>query len=159
MAAFSSIIAATGVAVGAAGAVTSFVGQQAAMEAQRKAETLRTKQMELEAQRKVREQVRQNQAARSAALATATAGGSSEGSILEGAYGGIGGKTGSNISGIQQNADFGRAMFQANAERDAGLQTASFGSAFSSLGQGIVNNANLINRVGTYFTSEKTYSY
>lgn len=155
----TSLIGAAGLGISGAGVLTNYLGQQKAMEGQRKAEELRAKQMEFEGMRRTREVFRQQQAARSMALASATSGGSAEGSILQGAYGGIEGRTGTNLTGIQGNLGFGRGMFAANAERDAGQSMAATGGAMTSLGGSVINNAGLINRVGTYFLSDKTVSY
>ncbi len=75
--------------------------------------------MHMTAQRQMLQQVRNNQMARSQALATANSEGAAKGSGLSGAYGSIGGQTGTNLAGISQNLQFGDRMFELNRQLSA----------------------------------------
>ena len=93
--------------------------QKAEIAAQQRAEEARKRQMELDAARRSKEVVRQQQRARSAAVTNATAQGAQFGSGLPGGYGQIGGQTGFNLLGIGQNLQIGRDIFAANADVSA----------------------------------------
>jgi hypothetical protein len=79
-------------------------------------EAERQKAMELDAKRQQREIIRNQQRARSIALASATAQGARFGSGLQGGYGQISGQSNVNALGIQQNLDIGRNMFNLNSQ-------------------------------------------
>lgn len=67
--------------------------------------------MEVDARRRQLEVVRNNQRARSMAQTTATSQGAQFGSGLQGAYGGIGGQSETNLLGVNQNLEIGRNIF------------------------------------------------
>lgn len=156
MAALSTIIAGVGLAIGAAGAVTSVAGAQQQAQAAKRAERLRERQMELEAMRQRRAALRAALRARSVGLVNATAQGAGSGSGIQGGYGQIGGDLGNNMVGINQATQIGAGIFEANRQGADGASLAAFGSGLSSLGGSLVSNADTLGRLGTYATTPKT---
>jgi len=129
--------------------------QQEIVRQEQAAEAERKKQMELDARRKQMEIIRQQQRARSMALATATAQGAAQGSGLMGGYGQIGGVTGTNLLGVQQNLEIGRNLFGINQNignariNYAGAQAQyGMGSGISSLGGAIISNLGTLSSLG-----------
>lgn len=109
--------------------------QQAQIEQERRAEAARMKAMELDARRRQLEMIRQQQRARSMALATTTAQGAAGGSGLMGAYGSFSGQTGVNQLGTLQNLYTGREMFDINGRiSDARIAYAQAGSNMATAG-------------------------
>jgi hypothetical protein len=158
-------IAAIGVAVGAAGLIGSNkaandanAAQQQMLALQRQQMEEQRKQMELDALRRKRDIIRQSIAARSVALTTATAQGAQLGTGLQGAYGVIGGREGSNLLALSQNLTIGRNMadlkmnesFAQSRYANAQSQLA-FYQGLTSLGGGLLKNLDSISRVGTTF--------
>jgi hypothetical protein len=176
MAVISTIIAAVGLGVAAAGAVMSYQGAkaqadatnratQASIQAQKESEALRQKQLNLDATRRKREIMRASVAARSAALAQTTAqgAGSPGSSALAGAYGSIAGRTGVNTLGVSQNQEIGNSLFdvhqrqlseyQAAASQAASAQgLMALGSGLSSLGGAAMSNAGSITKIGSFIS-------
>lgn len=150
-----------GLALSAAGGLTSFFGQskkaeadQAATAAQQRAENLREQSMTIDADRKRREFIRQGQIARAQALTVATSQGAAQSSGLQGAYGQIGGQTDWNILGVNEQEEIGHGMFQANRDllqaRSQGAEADSqiaLGKGISSLGGALVSNMGAIGRI------------
>ena len=134
-------LSAIGTVAGVAGQFQQAAGNRKAQNAQKRAEALRMKQAELDADRKRRETIRQQQIARANALATTTAQGASAegGSALGGAEGTIGGQAGRNIQEINSNLEFGRGIYKANQDSAAGYAMAARGGTLSSAGQGIAS--------------------
>lgn len=169
MAAFTSLaIGAIAVGTGisaysqhrAAQAQSQYQSQVASQQA--KIEKAKRQQMELDATRRQREIIRQQQRARSAALANATSQGAQQGSGLFGGYGQIGGQTGVNLLGVQQNLELGRNIFDANAAITSASaryastagnlgSLAAFGGGLSSLGNAYMANLGAIDRLGQYY--------
>lgn len=165
MAVFSTIIAAVGAAAAVAGTIGSvYMSQQQASSARKsqriaqEQENIRQRQMNLDAIRKKREIIRQQQMAMAQAQSTAVGQGADSGSALEGAYGSISGQSGVNLQGVNINQSMGNEMFALNRRGTqignqasaAGTAAAGF-SGLSSLGDSIVKNSETISRVGTYF--------
>lgn len=165
MAMLTSILLAGGLALGAAGTAIQMNGQrqaahanQDAMQEQQNLERQKQQQMELDAQRRKRDMVRQQLAARSAALAATTAqtgSSATTSSALPGAYGSIAGQTNENMLGLNQNLQIGRNMFAINSNmlddyRSAASYSsmANFGGGLASLGGSILHNMDNINRFG-----------
>lgn len=88
--------------------------QQQQIQAEQQAEALRRQQMELEARRRQREIIRNQQKARAMALATSTNQGAALGSGLQGGYGQIAGDAGTQQLNTAQNLMIGRGIFDAN---------------------------------------------
>ena len=150
MAAVSTIISAIGVGLGAVSTVGGVIaaGNQAA--ATKRAEAARERAMNLDSMRRKREIIRQQELQRAQALSVATAQGQDTGSALGGAYGSISGVAGRNQQGVIQNQEIGADIFAANrAAADANTMSATF-SGLGSLGSGLIKNAGVIDRVGSY---------
>lgn len=142
--------AAIGASVYGASKQTKAAKQQAAamqqqIEMEQKAEALRMQQMELEARRRSKEIVRNQQKARSMALAAATVQNAGQGSGLQGGYGGISGQANTQLLGTSQNLEIGRGLFAANQGVSAARMSyaaagadAAVGRGFSSLGASIM---------------------
>lgn len=168
MAAISSIVLATaaasaaGIGLSAYGTATQVSAakhqaeaQQQIIEQQQRQEALRQRAMELDARRRMVENLRQAQRVRAMSLATTTAQGSiGDSSALGGAYGQASGQYGTNLLGISQNLEIGRGMFASNyaeslgkiAYANAGSQMA-FGAGLSSLGNMLVSSAGTIGNI------------
>src|ERR1041384_4701100 len=82
------------------------------------ADQQRRRQMELDAQRKQMEVLRNAQRARALGLQAATSQGASLGSGLQGGYGQISGAANTNLLGIGQNLQIGENLFDINANVD-----------------------------------------
>ena len=148
----STIIAGIGLALGAAGAATNYLGQRKVAKATKKQERVRQQQMNLDVARKRREVVRKLIIARATGVSNATNQGASLGDSA--VQGGLFQATGTaNVAGLElnQNADLGGQMFSANAMEASGRGTAAFGSALSSWGSGLIQNSTQISRVGAGF--------
>lgn len=168
MALFTALAAAAaigGLALGTVGMVQQQKGMKKASEAQayaiaeqQKAEALRKQAMNLDASRRKREMVRNQVAAMGKAESIATNQGSQLGSALPGAYGGISGRTGVNVQGVNQNVELGQGIFDANAAasdqyRAAALAggSAATGTGLASLGGMLLNNFQQIGQIGSWF--------
>jgi hypothetical protein len=150
MAAISTIIAGVGLGIAAAGAGVQAYGTFQAAAASRRAEDLRKKQMNLDAGRKRREVIRQMQIAQAGARSNAATQGASQGdSAVQGALSQQANTAGQNLSNIHQSQQIGSNIFSANADYAQGQATASWGSAFQSVGMGLAQNSGMISRVGS----------
>jgi len=171
MAAVTAAVAAAGIGMSIYGSVqqSKAAKQQAAAQqqmiaAEKEAEEARRRQMELDARRKSMEVIRNQQRARSLALAAASNQGALLGSGLQGGYAQIAGQTGVNIAGIQQNLALGRDIFSANEDlSNAKMAYARYGSdlatarGWSSIGGTLVSNAGTIgNLMGGFGTPSTT---
>jgi len=132
--------------------------QQTKLEQQ--VEAQRMNAMEVDARRKQREAIRNQQRAQSMALAAATNQGAQFGSGLQGGYGQIAGETGTSQLGIQQALQTGRNIFGINsqlsqAKIDYSQQTAANtqkqleGQAWSSFGGSLIQGAPTFGKVGS----------
>jgi len=119
-----------------AGSYLQYKGQQQQTAALQKAERLRERQMNLQAQRERRDTIRQAMAARATALATATSQGASAAgsSALGGAYGQIQGEANRQTLAINQNQQIGKGIFAANRAYSQGTLTSGFGSMVAGIG-------------------------
>jgi hypothetical protein len=119
-----------------AGGYLQYKGMQKQTAALQKAERLRERQMNLQAQRERRETIRQAMLARSTALATTTAQGASApgSSALGGAYGQITGEAGRQTLSINQNQEIGAGIFAANRAYSKASLTTGFGQMVSGVG-------------------------
>jgi hypothetical protein len=158
----ATAIAAIGVGVGLYGAISGseaadqqaqYQSQALALQKQEMAE--RRKAMELDARRRRREIIRQGIAARSAALATSTAQGAQFSSALPGAYGGIEGRSGTNLQGVNQNQEIGERIFDLKGlQSDAYVRAAMAGSnvatnqAMTQAGGMLINNSTQLAQLG-----------
>jgi hypothetical protein len=158
----ATAIAAIGVGVGLYGAISGSdaAEQQAAYQAealklQKQEMEERRKAMDLDARRRRREIIRQGIAARSAALTTTTAQGANFGSALPGAYGGIEGRTGTNLQGVNQNQEIGGRIFDLKGmQSDAYVKAAMAGSqmatsqALTQAGSMMIQNSSQLATLG-----------
>ena len=119
-------------ALSAVGTLTSVAGSFIQYGAAQKAEKRREMQMELEASRARREQIRKAQVATAAAKATAMNQGAGYTSALSGGIAQIQGTANRNVAAINQDEALAKDIFDAN-------RRASFGGMVSSLGSGISN--------------------
>lgn len=93
----------------------------------------RRQAMELDAQRKSMDVIRNAQRARATALSNAAGSGSQFGSGLQGGYGQISGQSGFNLLGINQNRMIGENIFGLNQQIDQNkMQIASLGGTLAS---------------------------
>lgn len=157
-------LAIIGLAASVAGTGLQIYGQAQAAKAQReqvqafrRAEELRKKQMNLDAARRRREIIRQGIIARGLAINNAANQGATASSGLLGGLFQIGGQARRAITQTNQNQIIGGGIFDANIQggnaqiREANAGTiAAFGSGLSSLGGTAINNLGTFNRVGTY---------
>lgn len=163
MPAFTSIAIAAGLGLAAAGTAVSVQSahQQAAFQQQeiqgeQQAEAQRRQAMELEANRKQTEMVRQQQRARSLALSSATNQGANFGSGLQGGYGQISGQYNTQSLANSQNLDIGRNIYDINgqiSQAKIGMANAqaygAFGAGLSSLGGALVTSAGAFGKIGS----------
>jgi len=114
-------------------------GEKEQIKAQKKAEKLRERQMNLQAMRERREVIRQATLARSTALATATSQGAAApgSSGLGGAYGQISGEAGRQKVAINQNQQIGQGIFAANRQYFQGSTQIGMGRAVAGGGQAV----------------------
>lgn len=157
------ILEGIGIALGIAGAATSFFGgqqadeaQQAAVAAQQRAEAARREAMMIDADRRRRQLIREMLIARSTATQRAANQGASSrsSSALPGSYGQISGRTGFGIEGINSSVrtvgeifDANQQLLQARLDMAGAQQTQQFGSSLTSLGGALLGNAGTIDRV------------
>lgn len=139
MAAFTSALIALGTAASVAGAAVSAYGQNKALDAQKEAEGVRRNSMMIDAQRRKREVIRQGQIVRSQNIAaTAASGANGPGSSASpGNYGGVMGRTYSNLEGINTQTAIGNAMFDINARVTDAYGISAMGGTISSIGGGL----------------------
>ena len=121
--------------VSAAKKQTAAMQQQIQMEQQ--AEALRMQQMELEAKRRNKEILRNQQRARSMALAAATVQNAGQGSGLQGGYGGISGQANTQLLSTGQNLEIGRGLFAANQGVSSARMAYAAAGSDMALGRGI----------------------
>lgn len=114
--------------------IQAYGSMQAAKGAER-AEALRQRQMNLQAEREKRNTIRQSMVARAQALAQGTAQGATGSSGLAGGLGQISAQGASNLQGIAQGQEIGNQMFDANRQISRGQTMQSIGGGFQQLGQ------------------------
>lgn len=148
MAVFSSIAAALTTIAGVAGTAVSAIGAYTQAKGAKKAEDIRQKQMDLQAQRDRRSSVRQALMARATASSNATAQGADQGSGLAGGLSSISGQNGRNIQGINQGQELGTQMFNAQRQISNGQTLGSIGGAIQGFGdffsQGFEQNSRVL---------------
>jgi hypothetical protein len=149
MAVFSSIAATLSAVAGIAGTAVSAIGAYTQYQGAKKAEAIRQKQMDLQAQRDRRASIRQALIARATASSNATAQGAGEGSGLAGGLAGISAQNASNQQGINQSQELGTQMFAANRQISSGQTMQSFGGAIQNFGDWFSSNFEQNRRVAT----------
>lgn len=134
------------VALMAVGTAVSAYGQYGQYKAQRKADALRQRQVQLEATRLKREQLRKAQVARAQATASAYNQGAGESSALAGGLSQITGQAGRAVTAINQDAKLSEGLFNINTEYAKSGAVVSVGEGITSVGSMIAGNADTINR-------------
>jgi mannitol-specific phosphotransferase system IIBC component len=148
----STVIAGIGLALGAAGAATQYLGNRRVAKASKQQERVRQKQMNLDIARKRREAIRKMLVARATGVSNAANQGASlSDSAVQGGISQAVQSANISSSELSQNADLGGQMFSANALEASGRGLSSFGGALSSWGSGLIQNSTQISRVGAGF--------
>lgn len=148
----STIIAAIGLGLSAAGGVVQYIGQQKVAKAQKKQEKIRNQQMNLDLMRQRREALRKALVARALGISNATNQGAGVAdSSVQGGIAQAVGQGNMSLTDINQNGQLGTAMFRANAQEASGAGTAAMGTAIGGFGSGLVQNSTTISRVGASF--------
>lgn len=161
MPAVTAAVAAIGIGLAVGGTAMSISAAHDAAEANQgiarqemKADKQREQQMELDAQRRLRENIRNVQRARSVALNNAVSQGAQFGSGLAGGYGQIAGVGGNEDLGVRQNLQIGRNLFDINRQISAykmdladAQYMSSFGSGLTSLGGSLMGSAGTMGNI------------
>lgn len=142
------VIAAIGLAVRVVGGIVQARGARKQYQGQSKIEDARNEQMQLEARRLRREQIRQGIMARSVATSNAVNQGAQYGTGLAGGQAQIFGQTNRNLEDITQNEAIGSRIFDLNKQVGQAQTTQYIGSGLSSLGDSLIQNASTIARIG-----------
>lgn len=145
----------------AVGGGVSYTSQQRMVREQttasKRAEAAREQQMQLDAQRRRRQAIREGLMARSMNLAIGAAQGAQGSSSLASATGGATGMAMENQQGITSAEVIGGRVFGANRDyfnaSQRGQAGMAMGNAISSLGGALVSNAGTISRLGEYYTN------
>lgn len=117
---------------------------------QKRQESIREVQMQVDANRQRRQIIRQSMVARAEALSTSTAQGAGSSSGLAGGLAQNTAESGQGVLGVNQALESGSAIFASN-RRLADAQTRqSMGAGISSLGGALVSSAPQIGRLGAY---------
>jgi hypothetical protein len=144
----TTIIAIAGTALAAAGTVQQMSATKDASRASKEAEAIRRKQLELENVRKQRAIIRQAQAARAQAVASASARGAVNSDVLPGAIGQIATQSGAQLLAQSENTALSFDMFDANAQQAEARARAATGGAMIDFGKTLFGNAETISNVG-----------
>ncbi len=131
------------------GMVMSAYGQYGQYKAQRKSEALRQRQVQLEATRLKREQLRKGQVARAQATARAYSQGAGESSALAGGLSQITGQAGRAVQAIQQDSKLSEGLFNLSTENAKAGAVVSIGDGITEVGQTVAGNADTLNRAKT----------
>lgn len=130
-----------------AGTGMQVFGQIKQADAAKEAEKMRMKQMNLEAARAKREQVRRAQVGMAKATANAVSQGAQFSSALMGGKGQIANEAGRNIQAVEEDRGIARNIFKANMDyADAGKWVA-LGGGVSSLGGAVSSMSGTITRL------------
>lgn len=147
MAVFSSIIGAVSAIAGVVGTAVSVVGAMQQNKAAKKAEALRERQMNLEAQRERRTAIRQAQVAQATAISNAANQGGTGGSGIAGGLSQISNQMNQNITATNQNQEIGAGIFQANRQISSAQTLQSIGSGITGFGNAFASMFQPANRV------------
>lgn len=146
----SGLAGALGTAATVAGTVMQAGAQKDIAEEQKRQESIREVQMQVDANRQRRGIIRQAMVARAESLSSATAQGAGSSSGLAGGIAQVTAERGSNLTGVNQAEQSGAAMFASNRNIASAQSRAAFGSGLSSLGGALVQNQEPIGRLGTF---------
>lgn len=142
------MIAGLAVALSAAGSIAGIVGSVMQYKGAKKAEKLRQRQMQLEANRARREQIRQAQVSRAKATAAAWNSGAEASSALVGGQSQAATTAARNAQAISQDESFGNRIFKANAQVAKGGMVSALGQGISSLGGAVSGMSGTITSLG-----------
>lgn len=163
-----------GAAIGAIGSVVSVVGQVMSYSAQqrmineqtaasKRAENAREQQMQLDAQRRRRQAVREGLLARSMSLSAGVNQGAQYGTGVAGGMAGAMGMSLENQQGVNSGEILGSRIFQANRDyfdaTQRGQAGMALGQGISALGGALTSNAGAIGRLGGGTGSEPAPQY
>lgn len=130
-----------------AGTGMQVYGQMQQAEAAKDAEKMRRRQMNLEAVRAKREQIRRSQVARAEATANAVTQGAQFSSALEGGKAQIANEAGRNMVAIEQDRKLGANIFKANERAAEAGKWVAIGGGISSLGGAVSSMSGTITRL------------
>lgn len=130
-----------------AGTGMQVFGQMQQAEAMKDAEKLRRRQMNLEAARAKREQIRRAQVARATATSNAVAQGAQFSSALEGGKAQVTQESNRNIVAIEQDRKIGSEIFKANERSAEAGKWVALGGGVSSLGGAVSSMSGTITRL------------
>lgn len=130
-----------------AGTGLQVFGQFKQAEAAKDAEKMRRKQMNLEAARAKREQIRRAQVGMATATANAVTQGAQFSSALVGGKGQIANEAGRNIQAIEQDRGIGNNIFKANERYAEAGKYIALGGGISSLGGAVSSMSGTIQRL------------
>jgi hypothetical protein len=122
-------------------------GQMQQAEAMKDAEKLRRRQMNLEAGRARREQIRRAQVARASATSNAVAQGAQFSSALEGGKAQVTQEANRNIVAIEQDRKIGSEIFKANERSAEAGKLVALGGGVSSLGGAVSSMSGTLTRL------------
>src|SRR5258707_533246 len=129
-----------------AGTAASVFGSFLSYQGEEKANAARKAQVDLEAQRQTRNQIRQAQVARANAVATATTQGAGQSSALQGGIAQVTNQGYRNIVSINQDRDLAGRVFAGNSQIAQGGMISSLGAGVSSLGGAVANVSGVVTR-------------
>lgn len=139
-----ALIPLVGLALSAVGVGVSAYSAVQSAEASQDAERARKQQMQLDANRRRRESIRESMLAQGQALNAAAAQGASEGSAVKGATAAISGNAAESIVNTNQNVALGNQIYDANGRRAGWEGIGSIGQGVQSWGSMITNNSDKI---------------
>ena len=146
--AVAGLAAGLSAASGVVGTVVSTIGAFTQADAQKKVENLRQAQMNLEASRARREQIRRSQVAVAASKASAWSQGAGASSALSGGVSQIMNEAQRNQVAINQDQTIANGIYSANKDAASGQMMQALGGGISSLGGAVANGAGTIARLG-----------
>lgn len=130
-----------------AGTGMQVFGAMKQAEAAKDAEKMRRRQMNLEAARAKREQIRRAQVARASAVANAVTQGAENSSALEGGKAQIANEAGRNMVAIEQDRKLGANIFKANERYAEAGKLSALGGGVSSLGGAVSSMSGTLTRL------------
>lgn len=139
-------IAAVGLAIGAVGAGLQYDAQQDITKAAKRGEALRKKQLELDATRQRRKEVRNMLLERGRITNAAASQGALGSSGQIGGAGSAESTAASNINEIDKSQEIGSGIFDTNAAQASARGRAALGGAVSGFGSSVQSNAAPISR-------------
>jgi hypothetical protein len=127
-------MAAGGLILGVVGQAFSLYGGLKTAKAEKKAEKLRERQMELESLRKKRENFRQGQIQKAEVISNAVSSGAGESSALAGGIAGITGSVNRNNLAVNQDTEIGHSLFKQSRRAATGRGISGIGEGISAIG-------------------------